>query len=86
MSFVSNCDGQTLLVNSFCTLILKKALNEMGAMDFMREREEGNEIRIALPTVAHLSPPLPQDEHLLHLYEESNTLLHICTSEMGHKP
>lgn len=54
----------------------------MGTVYFMREREEGNETRVALPTIAHL----PQVERLLHLYLETNTLRHICMSEMGHKP
>lgn len=31
--------------------------------------------------------PLPQEEHLLHLYQQTNTLLHFCNmSKIGHKP
>lgn len=29
--------------------------------------------------------PLPQEEHLLHLYQQINNLLHFCMSEIGHK-
>lgn len=52
-------------------------------MCFLREKEEGTEMGIALPTIACLSSPFPQDEHL---YQEVNTLLHNCITVMGHKP
>lgn len=44
--------------NHFCALVLKKALYEMGSVYLMREREEGNEIRAALPTITSHTPPL----------------------------
>lgn len=44
--------------NHFCALVLKKALYEMGSVYLMREREEGNEIRAALPTITSHIPSL----------------------------
>lgn len=65
---------------------LRRYYNEMGAMYFMREREEGNEIRIALPTITHLFPPPPSGWTFLALIPRNQHLLHICMSEIGHKP
>lgn len=83
--FYHTCDGQTVNIYSvrFCALVFKKTLNERGAVCFLREKEEGTEMGIALPTIACLSSPFPQDEHL---YQEVNTSLHNCITVMGHKP
>lgn len=58
--FYHTCDGQTVNIYSvsFCALLFKKTLNERGAMCFLREKEEGTEMGIALqlsPVSHHLS-------------------------------